>query len=417
MPLPLQSALGIPVLLALALVFSENRRAVPWRSVGAGLLLQLVLALILLKLPGSRNFFLLLNDLVQGLEQATREGTSFVFGYLGGGEIPFVTKEGADTYILAFQGLPLILVISALSSLLFYWGILPRIVRGFSFVLRRTLGLGGAEGVGTAANVFLGMVEAPLFVKPYLPRMHRGEIFCLMSCGMATIAGTVMVLYASILSPVMPNAMGHLLTASILSAPAAVAVARIMIPAPMDGLTGAEVHRPVRASGSMDAVAAGTQEGASLLINIIAMLIVLIALVSILNQILGLLPLVDGSPLTLQRILGWIMAPVVWLLGIPWGECFAAGKLMGTKTVLNELLAYLQLTELPAGTLSERSQMILTYAMCGFANPGSLGIMLAGLGGLASDRKAEIASLGLKSILAGTLATCLTGSFVGLLTW
>ncbi|MCF8029952.1 MAG: nucleoside:proton symporter [Desulfohalobiaceae bacterium] len=417
MALPLQSLLGIPVLLVLAWLFSENRRAIPWRSVGAGLLLQLILALVLLKLPGSRNFFLLLNNAVQALEQATREGTSFVFGYLGGGEIPFKTKQGADTYILAFQGLPLILVISALSSLLFYWGILQRIVRGFSFVLRRTLGVGGAEGVGTAANVFLGMVEAPLFVKPYLPRMHRGEIFCLMSSGMATIAGTVMVLYASILSPVMQNAMGHLLTASLLSAPAAVAVARILIPAPADRLTGAEVHSPVRASGSMDAVASGTQEGASLLIQIIALLIVLIALVSLINQILGILPSVGGDPLTLQRILGWIMAPVVWLLGIPWEECFAAGGLMGTKTVLNEFLAYLELAELPQESLSERSRLIMTYAMCGFANPGSLGIMLGGLGGLAPERKAEIAGMGLKSILAGTLATCLTGSIVGVLFW
>ena len=417
MPLPLQSLLGIPVLLILAWLFSENRRAIPWRSVGAGLLLQLILALVLLKLPGSRNFFLVLNNAVQALEQATREGTSFVFGYLGGDEIPFKTKKGADTYILAFQGLPLILVISALSSLLFYWGILQRIVRGFSFVLRRTLGVGGAEGVGTAANVFLGMVESPLFVKPYLPRMHRGEIFCLMSSGMATIAGTVMVLYASILSPVMQNAMGHLLTASLLSAPAAVAVARILIPAPADRLTGAEVQSPVRASGSMDAVANGTQEGASLLIQIIALLIVLIALVSLINQILGILPSVGGDPLTLQRILGWIMAPVVWLLGIPWEECFAAGGLMGTKTVLNEFLAYLELAELPQESLSERSRLIMTYAMCGFANPGSLGIMLGGLGGLAPERKTEIANMGLKSILAGTLATCLTGSIVGMLFW
>jgi CNT family concentrative nucleoside transporter len=417
MPLPLQSALGIPVLLALALLFSENRRGVPWSSVGAGLLLQLVLALLLLKLPVSRNLFLVLNDVVQGLEKATRAGTSFVFGYLGGGEIPFKTKQGADTYILAFQGLPLILIISALSSLLFYWGILTRIVRGFSYVLRRSLGIGGAEGVGTAANVFLGMVESPLFVKPYLPRMHRGELFCLMSCGMATIAGTVMVLYASILTPVMPNAMGHLLTASLLSAPAAVAMARIIVPAPADQLTSADVHGPVRASGSMDAIASGTQEGAGLLIHIIALLIVLVALVSLINQILGVLPPIAGAPLTLQRLLGWIMAPVVWLLGIPWSECFTAGELMGTKTVLNEFLAYLELTKLSSGTLSERSQLIMTYAMCGFANPGSLGIMLGGLAGLAPERKTEIASLGLKSILAGTLATCLTGSFVGLLTW
>ena len=417
MPPPLQSALGIPFLIFVAWCFSENRSAVSWRIVGTGLLLQLALALLLLKLPGSRHLFLMLNDLVRALERATQEGTSFVFGFLGGGEPPFQLKQGASLHILAFQGLPLILVVSALASLLFYWGILPRIVRGVSLLLQRSFGVGGAEGVGTAANVFLGMVEAPLFVKPYLSRMHRGEIFSLMSTGMATIAGTVMVLYASILSPVMENAMGHLLTASLISAPAAVAIARIIIPTPGDQVTRASIQSPVRASGSMDAVTQGALEGANLLINIIALLIVLIALVSLCNQILELLPGMGGEPLTLQRMLGWIMAPVVWLLGVPWSECMVAGELMGTKTVLNEFLAYLRLTELPSQDLSPRSQLIMTYAMCGFANPGSLGIMLGGLGGIAPDRKTEIVELGLKSILAGTLATCMTGSVVGILLW
>ncbi len=417
MPGPLQSLFGLVFLVLLAWAFSESRWKVPWRTVGAGLLLQVVLALLLLKLPGTQHFFLLLNNLVQALQEATQEGTSFVFGYLGGAELPFQVKEGVSTNIFAFQSLPLILVVSALASLLFYWGILSRIVQAASHVLQRSMRIGGAEGVGTAANVFLGMVESPLFVKPYLARMHRGEIFSLMTVGMATIAGTVMVLYASILAPVMPDAMGHLLTTSLISAPAAVAIARILIPTPEDRITRGRIQSPVQANGSMDAITRGALEGAQLLINIIALLIVLIALVALCNQILGLLPHVTGEPLTLQRLLGWIMAPLMWLLGVPWQESFTAGTLMGTKTVLNEMLAYLQLADLPPEALSERSRLIVTYAMCGFANPGSLGIMLGGLGGIAPERKAEIAALGLKSIFAGTLATCMTGAWVGLFTW
>ncbi len=409
----LQSGLGIVVLLGAAVLLSEDRRSIPWRIVAAGVALQIALALLLLKLPSSRQLFLLLNEMVFALEQATREGTSFVFGYLGGGELPFEAKEGISTYILAFRGLPLILVISALSSLLFYWRILPLVVRGFAGLLRKVLGIGGAEGVGTAANVFLGMVESPLFIKPYLSRLHRGELFSIMTSGMATIAGTVMVLYASILQPVLPGALGHLVVASILSAPAAVALARIMIPTPFSKVTEARIQSPVSAHSSMDALTSGTLEGAKLVINIIAMLIVLVAMVSLVNQLLGLLPAVQGSALTLQRILGWILAPVVWLIGIPWEECVTAGSLMGTKTVLNELIAYTDLSRLPEDALASRSRLIMTYAMCGFANPGSLGIMIGGIGGLVSERRQEVVSLGLRSILAGTMATCMTGAMVG----
>jgi CNT family concentrative nucleoside transporter len=409
----LQSGLGLVVLLVGAVLLSEDRRRIPWRIVVSAILLQLVLALLLLKLPSSRQVFFLLNEVVGVLEQATREGTAFVFGYLGGGALPFEPKQGASTYILAFRGLPLILVISALSSLLFYWRILPLIVRGFAGLLRKLLGIGGAEGVGTAANVFLGMVESPLFIKPYLARLHRGELFSIMTSGMATIAGTVMVLYASILQPVLPQAMGHLIVASILSAPAAVALARIMIPTPFQEVTEARIEAPVSAHSSMDALTAGTLEGAKLVINIIAMLIVLVAMVSLVNQLLSLFPAVQGNDLTLQLILGWIMAPVVWLLGIPWEECITAGSLMGTKTVLNELIAYTDLSQLPQDALAPRSRLIITYAMCGFANPGSLGIMIGGIGGLVSERRQEIVSLGIRSILAGTMATCMTGAVVG----
>lgn len=412
----LQSGLGLFALIGIAFAFSEKRSEIPWKTVCIAVFLQFVVALILIKIPFTRQVFMVLNTLVYMLEKATQAGTSFVFGYLGGATPPFAgAAKGGSDYILAFRGLPLILVASALSSLLFYWRILPVIVNAFSWLLQRSLGVGGAEGLSAAANVFLGMVEAPLFIRPYLSKLSRGELFSMMTCGMATIAGTVMVLYASILKPVIPDALGHLLIASIISAPAAIAIARIMIPTPQDLQTDAVVQAPSSAGSAMEAITNGTIDGIKLLINIIAMLVVLVALVALINRVIGWLPAVDNHPLTLQRILGWIMAPVVWLIGIPWNECVAAGSLMGTKTILNEFLAYLELGRLPAEALSTRSRMIMIYAMCGFANFGSLGIMIGGLGMMAPDRRTEIVALGIKSIVAGTLATLMTGAIMGCL--
>jgi CNT family concentrative nucleoside transporter len=308
----------------------------------------------------------------------------------------------------------MILLASALSAILFYWGILPKIVRGTAWLLRRTLGIGGAEGLANAANIFIGMVEAPLFIRPYVSRLSRGELFSIMTCGMATIAGTVMVLYAGLLSEVIPDAMGHLLAASIISAPAAIAIARIMVPTERGRETDADIAAPSPAGSTMEAVTNGTADGIKLVINVAAMLIVLIALVGLVNICLGLLPDMAGAPITLQRLLGYLMAPVMWLIGIPWSECVTAGSLMGTKTVLNELLAYMEMGSLGADALSERTRLILTYALCGFANPGSLGIMIGGLGAMAPDRKKDIVHLGARSILAGTLATCMTGIMAGL---
>ena len=412
----LHGILGMAAIVGVAVVFCENRKEIRWRTVAAAFGLQAVLAVVLLKFPGTRQVFFLLNTLVETLAQATEAGTSFVFGYLGGGAAPpFEVVSGASTYILALRGLPIVLVASALSSLLFYWRILPKVVGGFSWLLKRSIGVGGAEGLAAAANVFLGMVEAPLFIRPYLARLSRGELFSLMTCGMATIAGTVMVLYAGILKAVIPDAMGHLLVASIISAPAAIALARIMVPTPVGEATGAGETVASEAGSAMEAVTRGTLQGLTLLLNIVAMLIVLVALVELVNIGLGWLPDVGQQPLTLQRLFGWVLAPVVWAIGIPWSESITAGSLMGTKTILNEFLAYLQLGALPADALSDRSKMIMTYAMCGFANPGSLGIMIGGLGAMAPDRRREIVSLGFKSILAGTLATAMTGALVGML--
>jgi CNT family concentrative nucleoside transporter len=369
---------------------------------------------LLLKAPLFKEFFLSLNRLILALEESTQAGTSMVFGYLGGGRAPFEEKYPEASVILAFRALPLVLLVSAVSSLLFYWKILPVVVRAFSKLLQKTMNIGGAEALSNAANVFLGMVESPLFIRPYLGQMTRSELFSVMTCGMATIAGTVMALYASILGPVVPDAMGHILVASIISTPAAIAVAKIMIPETRP-VTSGKLTAPEEAFGTMDAVTKGTLQGVSLLINICAMLVVLVALVYLLNLILGLLPPWGSERITLQRLLGYLMAPVVWLMGIPWKEANLGGQLMGTKTVLNELIAYLDMSRIPPGALSERSAVILTYALCGFANPGSLGIMIGGMGTMAPERRGEIVALGFRSILAGTLATCMTGAVVGIL--
>ncbi len=417
MPQPglLQSLFGCAGLIGIAYLFSENRRAVPWRPVLIGFALQLALAALFLKVPVLQSALAAANQGLQALERATLAGTSLVFGYLGGGETPFAVTNPGASFVLAFRALPLVIVVSALSALLFYWGVLQWIVRAIAWLLRRTLGVGGATGVSVAANVFVGNVEAPLVIRPYLAKLTRSELFIVMAAGMASTAGTVMVLYASIIGKLVPDALGHILIASLMSAPASIAIGLIMVP-PQDGDRDAQAYTPARgADSAMDAITRGTLDGMQLLLNIIAMLIVLVALVSLANSALSLLPEAAGAPLTLQRMLGWVMAPVAWLMGIPWNEAQQAGGLLGTKTVLNELLAYLDLAKLPAGQLSERSRLIMTYALCGFANFGSLGIMLGGLTTMAPERRGEIVALGLKTIVAGTLSTCLMGASVGLL--
>ncbi len=401
-------------MLILAWLISENRRVIVWRTIISGVLLQAVLAIALLKLPLFKQFFLLLNEALQAVERATQTGSAFVFGFLGGGVQPFTESGAGSTFVLAFRVLPLILVISALSSLLFYWRILPWIVRAISRVFERVMGVGGAVGLSTAANVFVGMVEAPLFIRPYLNQLSRGELFIVMTCGMAGIAGTMMVLYASILGPAIPDALGHILIASIISAPAAIVVSVLMVP--LTGLpTSGRLTPPQAASSSMDAITRGTVDGLNLLLNIVALLIVLIALVSLANSMLGGLPAFNGEALTLQRVLGWLLAPLAWLIGLPWSEAPTAGGLLGVKTVLNEFVAYLDLAQLPADALSLRSRLLMTYALCGFANFGSLGILIGGMAAMAPERRDEIVGLGMKSIVAGTLATCMTGALVGVL--
>jgi CNT family concentrative nucleoside transporter len=428
--LQLQSASGVFALLGIAWALSENRRAVSLRQAVIGLIVTLLTAVALIKLPLVAHAFGAINDAVAAISAASRAGTSFVFGYLGGGALPFDLKAPGADFILAFQALPVVLIMSVLTTLLFYWRILPPVVRGMAWLLERTLGVGGAVGLSTAANIFLGMVEAPLFIRPYLAQLTRSELFLVMTGGMAGIAGTVLVLYATLLAPLVPDAGAHFVIASVLGAPAAILISLIMVPETSDKRTGGTLAEPrvalreprvalrdpdMHASSTMDAIVKGTTAGLELLLNIVAMLIVLVALVYLANAILGLLPNVGGAAISMQRMLGYAMAPVCWLMGLPWPQAVTAGSLMGVKTVLNELIAYVDLSKLGPDALDPRSRLIMLYAMCGFANFGSLGIMIGGLGTMAPGRRDEINSLGLKSIVSGTLTTCLMGAIVGVL--
>ncbi len=412
-----QAILGIVLIIGLAWALSENRRAFPRRTVAAGLLVQFGLAALLIKVPGSQIVFEWIGDGVDALVQSSEAGTTLVFGYLGGGPLPFEESYPGAAFILAFRSLPLVILVGALSAVLYHYRVLPLIVRGFAFALSKTLNISGAASFSTAANVFLGMVEAPLLVRPYLQTMTRSELFIVLTGGMATIAGTVYVLFSVILDGIIPDPAGHLLTASIISAPAAVVIALILIPREDDADDETKVEFARLYDNGIDALSRGAIDGLRLLAYIIGMLIVFVALVELTNIILGAFPEVDGTDLTLQRMFGWVLAPVVWLLGVPWSDALDAGQLLGTKVVLNELVAYIDMSQLPEGALSEKSSLIMTYALCGFANFGSAGILLGGLTAIVPERRGELAQLGLKSILAGTMATCMTGAIAGLLFW
>jgi concentrative nucleoside transporter, CNT family len=409
----IHAALGVAALLLLAFLCSEDRRRIPWRTVISGVFLQVLFAAILLGLPGAGRVMFWLSDAANAFQTATLAGTQFVFGYLGGGAPAFAEVHPGSSFILAFQALPLVLTISALASLLFHWGILQRVTAAFAWLLQRSMGIGGALALGAAVHVFVGMVEAPLLVRPYLMRMQRGELFALMTCGMAGVAGTVMVIYASFLTPLVPNALGAILTASVISTPAGLAIAALMVPFDVKREAEARLVIENPPSGSLDALVKGTMDGIPILAAIIAVLLVTVALVTLVNMALALLPAWNSAPITLQTIFSVPFRPILWLIGVPWAETGGAATLMATKTVLNEFVAYLQFSQLPVDTFSPRTRIILTYALCGFANFGSLGIVIGGLGTMAPARRQEIISLGLRTILSGTLATCMSGAVAG----
>jgi len=411
----MRGLLGIAALLCLAWALSEDRWRVPLRIVAMGAVLQFALAVLFIEFRPAAAVFLWLDRGVDALQKASEAGTSFVFGYLGGGPLPYAETQPGGSFIFAFRALPLVLVISALATLLFYWGVLQRVVQGFAWVLRRSVGVGGPLGLGAAVHIFVGHIEAPLLIRPYLLRMQRGELFALMSCGMAGIAGTVMVLYASLLGPLIPDALGNILIASVISTPAALSVAALMVPFRPEPTADARLAMPDPPASAMEAIARGTGDGIVFLLNITAMLVVTVALVALCNTALGWMPEWGGEAVTLQRIFAYAFRPVLWLIGIPGPETAAAAALMGTKTVLNEFVAYVELARLAPEMLSPHSRLIMTYALCGFANFGSVGILIGGMGAMVPERKHEIVTLGPRSILSGTIATCMSGAVVGML--
>lgn len=408
-----QSGFGLIALCVLAWALGGFRRGVSARVVVMGLALQILLGAALLYIPPLRAGFGYLGDAVNALAVATQAGTSLVFGYLGGGALPFLELRPGASFILFFQALPLVLVVGALSALLYHWGILPAIVRVMAAGLQRLFGIGGAAGFGVAVNVFVGMVEAPLMIRAWLARMTRAELFVVMTAGLATISGNTLVVYALMIAPVVPDAAGQLLTASLISAPAAILAALLMLPAEsVGGMADHDTGAPVKLyDSSMDALVRGTQDGLSLLLGIMASLIVFVALVALVNMALE-----PATGFTLQRLLGLLLWPVAWAMGVPAAEAASVASSLGVKIVVNEFVSYLELAQSGGVGLSERSRLILTYALCGFTNFGSVGIMVAGMAGMCPERRADILRLGMPSLVSASIACCMTGAVVGLLT-
>jgi len=411
-----QGLIGLAAVLLLAWSLSEDRANRPgWRWLGGALLLQLAIAVIVVRVPAVWAAVGVANQGVAAIEKATLVGSSYMFGYLGGAPLPFALAQGASPpLIIAFQILPLIIVFSALSALLWHWGILKTFVRGLSWALRRTLGVSGVVGLGGGGTLFLGVVESPLVLRAWFATMSRSDLFAIMAMIMATISGAILVLYASTLGKVIPNAAGHLIVASLISLPAALMVARLMVPGQPQSTEPAEPD--LAYDGAMDAVVRGAMEGVQLMLAVIGIIITIFALVNLADQILALAPHVDGAALTLKRMFGWIFSPLMWAIGVPWDQAPAAGALMGTKAILNEYVAYLDLAALPAGTLDPRSALIVTYALAGFANLASIGLLVSTIASLSPERRAEAAGLGVKSWIAGNLATLMTGAMIGLVT-
>ncbi|MCZ7591058.1 MAG: nucleoside:proton symporter [Kiritimatiellae bacterium] len=412
----LRGLLGIVALVGISWALSEGRRRIEWRVVGWGVVLQFAIAALMLKVPLFKAALAELNRVVRAVEQASHEGGEFVFGYLTGGPSPFQVVDGSTIAppIFFFGPLMMLIVIGALSAVLFHFGILQKLVKVFALLLRRTMGLGGAEGVVVAANVFMGQSDAPLVIKPYIAQLGRAGLMCVMTAGMTTISGSLMIIYASILDPVLPGlVLGHLIVASIISAPAAVMVSRMMVPAEAGEVDHEIPNLKAESHGVVDALLTGATDGAKVLVNVAVMLVAIIAVVSLVNKTLGLIPLSD--PLSLERMLGWLMAPVMWLVGVPWNEAQVAGELMSVKTVFNEFVAYLSLAKQVPGALSPHSQLITIYSLCGFANFSSIGILTGTLVALCPAHKKTVASLGFKAMIAGTIGTLLTGAVVGIL--
>lgn len=411
-----QSILGIVVILAVAWAFSEDRRAFPWKMALGAVAVQVLLVLALFGAPPIRAAVSGVGVAIDGLANSTQTGVAFVFGFLAGtpGQ-PYPVENPGALFVFGFRVLPVILVVCALAALLWHWKILKWITQGFGIVFQRTMGLRGPTALAVASTVFMGQVEGPIVIRAYLDRLSRSEFFMLIAVGMACVSGSTMVAYATILSGVLPNAAAHVLTASLISAPAGVLLARVLIPrnplleTPEDVAAGQEKTY----DSSIDAVIKGTGDGLQIVLNVAATLIVFVALVAMANGLLGFLPDIGGGPVTIERVLGYLFAPVAFLLGIDWREALTGGELLGTKLVLTEFTAFIRLGAIPVEELSERTRIIMTYALCGFANIASIGINVAGYSVLAPDRRNEVIGLAPKAMLCGFFATCIGAAVVG----
>jgi CNT family concentrative nucleoside transporter len=409
--------IAVALIILIAWIFSENKRRFPFLLTLGALAVQAGLVLALFAIPNSQAVLSGVTAAVDGLANAADKGAQFVFGFLSGGEQPYATPtdSAGAPFIFGFRVLPLILVISALSALLWHWGVLKWLTIAFGFVFEKTMNLGGASALAVAANLFMGMVESPIVIRAYLDKLSRAELFLMMVVGLATVAGSTMVAYAVILGPVLPNAAGHVLVASIISAPAGILLARIMIPEEHKAGTPYDHTSALKYQSSMDAITRGVQDGVMVAVNVAAFIIVFVAFVWIVNNLLALAPPLNGEPVTLQLLFGYAFAPVAYLIGVPWNEANAAGNILGVKLFLTEFIAYIELGAIPVEDMSERTRMIVTYAICGFANVASVGIMTGGMTVLMPERRSEIMALAWKSLLPGFMATLMTAAVVAAL--
>ncbi|WP_370169542.1 MULTISPECIES: NupC/NupG family nucleoside CNT transporter [Hyphomonas] len=409
-----RALIGIVLIYGMCWVLSEKRKLFPFKLVVGATIMQFVFALILFGIPFVRAILFKANDVVDGLQNATRAGTSFVFGYVGDNVAAQQLMDGSPPPLFFFQILPIVIVVAALSAILWHWRILQWITNGFAYIFQRAMGLGGATSLAVSANVFMGMTEAPVLIRPYIKGMTRSELLIMMTAGFATIAGSVLVVYGSFLEGKMENPLAQLLTASIMAAPAAVAVALCLVPETTPA-TERMKEPDFSYSSTMDAFSTGASDGLKIVLNITTMLIAALALLWLVNAGLGLFPDVAGAPLSIERVLGWIFAPLMYMIGVPMGEAAQSGSLMGVKTVLTEFVAFLQLAEVPSDAMDPRTRMITAHAICGFANFGSMGILIGGLSIVEPARRDDFLALAWRTLLAGTLATCLSGAVVGAL--
>ena len=407
----IQSLIGIVTLIFIAIPFSESIQKIKVKFIVYALLIQTSLAFILLEIPFISSFFDVMSMAVESLRLSAIEGSSFVFGYLGGGDAPFEVSNNQNLPIFAFTFLPMLIFLSALSALLWHWKILPFLIKLLAKLFEKPLDAKGPIGLAATANIFLGQLEAPLLIKPYLNKMNQRDLLIIMTVGMSTIAGSVMVLYITWLDDKFTGVIGHFLTASILSVPAAIMFSNILIPSAQTELKTAKEDLKMYES-SMDAISVGTKDGLNMFLSVIASLIVFLSLVALADFILGIFPNVYGEPISLQRIAAFIFAPIAWLMGIPFSEIIPAGNLLGTKTIFNELIAFNDLRDLDTNILSERSQLIMLYGICGFANISSVGILLGGLSAICPDIRGTLLKIAFRALFAATLASCLTGTVV-----